>query len=74
MSINVNKSFLRENGNREDEEENVQNGSEDEEQYVGEENTYQDEDVEVNMMEGKCFIITNGQHIVFIFVFFLYFI
>jgi len=56
MSID---QFLKENGNNEDEEENVQNGSEDEEQYVGEENAYQDEDIEANMIEGKCFINTN---------------
>ena len=49
--------FLKENGNNENEEENVQNGSEDEEQYVGEEND-QDED-EVNVIEGKYFIIRN---------------
>jgi len=51
--------ILKENGNNEDEEKNVQNENEDEEQYVGEENAYQDEDGEVNMIEGKCFIITN---------------
>ena len=68
MSID---QFLKENGNNEDEGENVQNGSEDEEQYVGEENAYQDEDGEVNMIEGKCFIITTT--FFHIYVFFLIF-
>jgi len=53
MSIN---QFLKENGNNKSEEKNVQNGSEDEEQHVGEENAYQDEDG-VNTIEGKCLLL-----------------
>ncbi|XP_027942504.1 uncharacterized protein LOC114196152 [Vigna unguiculata] len=49
MSID---QFLKENGSTDDEDENIQNGSEEAEQYVGEGNTYQDEDGELNEKEG----------------------
>ena len=55
MSID---QFLKENGSTDDEDENIQNGSEEAEQYVGEGNTYQDEDGELNEKEGKYFIIS----------------
>ncbi|XP_027912731.1 uncharacterized protein LOC114188556 [Vigna unguiculata] len=49
MSID---QFLKENGSADDEDENIQNGSEEAEQYVGDGNTYQDEDGELNEKEG----------------------
>ena len=55
MSID---QFLKENGSADDEDENIQNGSEEAEQYVGDGNTYQDEDGELNEKEGKYFIIS----------------
>ena len=55
MSID---QFLKENGSIDDEDKNIQNGGEEAEQYVGEGNTYQDEDGELNEKEGKYFIIS----------------
>ncbi|XP_027933320.1 uncharacterized protein LOC114188858 [Vigna unguiculata] len=49
MSID---QFLKENGSADDEDKNIQNGSEEAEQYVGDGNTYQDEDGELNEKEG----------------------
>ncbi|QCE11752.1 putative transposase [Vigna unguiculata] len=49
MSID---QFLKENGSIDDEEENIENGSEEAEEYVGEGNISQDKDVELNEKEG----------------------